>query len=173
MSSHLNFMYTSIYGAADNREGFRRWSQASYEMRNQLPELYAPIIALERAQISIWDGDFDAAVAGIDEAKVILDQSVITVLMDNLIVTDLFVNVALLYLDAGATDKAKSQLEDVLLAYPSNAYAMFILGRTLVAEGDEENARLFLENAIELDGYRGLCVTAVLPGETDCADRVE
>ena len=150
MSSNLNFTYSSIYAAAENREEFRRWAQTSFEMRDQLPEPYGPIIALEQAQLSIWDGNMDAALEAIDGAKAMLDRSIITFLQDSLTASELFVNIALLYLEAGDTDKAKRELEDVLLVYPGNAYAKMVLARVLIAEGDEENARLFLENALEL-----------------------
>lgn len=149
LSSHLNFIYASIYAAADDREKFREWALASLAARDNLPEIYAPIIALEQAQLSIWDGDNDTALATIDSAKAMLGQSVITVLQDNLTVSEMFVNIALLYLDAGAPDKAREQLEEVLLVYPSNAYAKVALAKTLIAESDEGNARLFLEDAIE------------------------
>ena len=150
MSSNLNFTYSSIYAAAENREEFRRWAQTSFEMRDQLPEPYGPIIALEQAQLNIWDGNMDAALEAIDGARAMLDRSIITFLQDSLTASELFVNIALLYLEAGDTDKAKRELEDVLLVYPGNAYAKMVLARVLIAEGDEENARLFLENALEL-----------------------
>ena len=150
LSSYLNSTYTSIYAAADNREAFRRWAQRSLEERDQLPEFYNAIIGLEQAQLAIWDGNTDAAIAQIDDSRAMLGQSIIRVLLDNLSVSELFINIADLYLAAGATDKAKMQLEEILRVYPGNAYAKSVLGRVLVAEGDEANGRRLLEEALAL-----------------------
>jgi tetratricopeptide (TPR) repeat protein len=150
LSSYLNFIYSSIHAAAGNRDEFRRWARSSYEMREQLPELYRPIMALEQAQISIWDNELEAAIESVDSAKTMLGQSIIGSFIDSQSLAELSVNIAQLYLGAGATDKARQQLEDVLLVYPSYANAKFMLARVLRAEGDEESARRFLEDAIEL-----------------------
>jgi tetratricopeptide (TPR) repeat protein len=150
LSSYLNSTYTSIYSAADNREAFRRWAQTSQDERNQLPEFYDAIIGLEQAQIAVWDGNPEAAIEQIDDARAVLDQSIIQVLLDNLSVSELFVNIADLYLDAGATGKAKAQLEETLRVYPGNAFAKSVLGRALIAEGDAENGRRLLEEALAL-----------------------
>jgi tetratricopeptide (TPR) repeat protein len=150
LNQYMNFSYTSIHAAAGNRDEFRRWAQASRDARDQLPQFFAAIMALEQAQISIWDGDLAAAVTSIDSASAMLGQSILQVLLDSLSVSDLFVDIARLYLEAGATGKARAQLEAVLRVYPGNARAKFMLARTLIADGDADNARLFLEDAIEL-----------------------
>jgi tetratricopeptide (TPR) repeat protein len=150
LSQYLNFEYTSIYAAAGKREEFRRWAQASKDARDQLPQFFAAIMALEQAQISIWDADLDAAVADIDTASAMLGQSILQVLLDSLSVSDLFVEIARLYLEAGATGKAQAQLEAVLRVYPGNARAKLMLARVLIADGAADNARLFLEDALAL-----------------------
>ena len=150
LSLYLNFMYTVIHGAAGNRDEFRRWAQASRDARDQLPEFYNAIMALEQAQIDIWDENLEAAIANIDAANAMLGQSILQTLLDSLGVSELYVNIARLYLEAGAIDKARDQLEAVLRVYPSSAYAKSMLARVLIASGDVDNARLFLEEAINL-----------------------
>jgi tetratricopeptide (TPR) repeat protein len=150
LSLHLNFIYTSIHAAAGNRDEFRRWANMTQDARGQLPRFYNAIIGLEQAQIDIWDQDFDAALANIDAANAMLGQSILQTLLDSVAVTEIFVNTARLYLEAGATDKARDQLEAVLRIYPANAYAKYILAEVLMAEGDIGNARMFLEDAVAL-----------------------
>ena len=105
-------------------------------------------MALEQAQIDIWDENFDAALTNIDAASEMFGQSILQTLLDSLAVSEMFVNIARLYLEAGAPEKARGQLEAVLRVYPSNAYAKYMLARTLLATGDVDNARLFLEDAL-------------------------
>ena len=150
LSLNLNFIYTTIHVAADNREEFRRWAQASRDSRDQLPVFYDAIMAIEQAQIDIWDENYEAAIAGLDDAGAMLRQSILQTLLENLSVSDVYVRIAELYLEAGAVDNAREQLEVVLRAHPSNAHAKSVLGRVLIASGDTANARLFLEDAISL-----------------------
>ena len=150
LSSYLNFVYTVIHALADNRDEFRRWAQASVDARAQLPEFYNSIMALEQAQIDIWDENFEAAIANVDAASEMLGQSILQTLLDSLGVSEVYVKIAELYLKAGAIDKARDQLEAVLRMYPSYAYAKSILAQVLIASGDAESARLFLEEAINL-----------------------
>ena len=60
------------------------------------------------------------------------------------------IGMAELYLEASETEKAKAQLEEILRVFPSNAYAKLVLAEVLVAEGDTDNARLFLNDALDL-----------------------
>ena len=150
LSLNLNFVYTTIHGLAGNRDEFRRWSQASRDARDQLPDFYDAIMALEQAQIDIWAENFDAAIANIDTASDMLGQSILQTLLDNLGVSEIFVNIARLYLEAGAIDKSKEQLEAILRIYPGSAHAKLMLARALIADGDFDNARLLLDEAIAL-----------------------
>jgi len=150
LSSYLNFEYTSIYEAADNREEFRRWVQTSVNERDQLPDFYDAIMLLDQARLAIWDGDPATAIAQIDNARAMIGRSFVQVLLDNLSLSELFVRMAQLYLDAGAAAEAREQLEEVLRIYPGNAYAKSVLGSVLIADGDEENARAVLEEALAL-----------------------
>ncbi len=150
MSLHLNFTYTGIHAAAGNRDEYRRWAQASQDAQGQLPEFYKSIMGLEQAQIDIWDENFDSAIANVDAASAMLDQSFLQTLVESLGVLEFYVRAAQLYLDAGAVAKAKGRLESVLRMYPGYAYAKFMLGRVLIADGDETNARAVLEEALAL-----------------------
>jgi tetratricopeptide (TPR) repeat protein len=150
LSLNLNFVYTTIYAMAEDRDEFGRWAQASRDAREQLPQFYDAIMAIEQAQIDIWDGNFEAAVLGLDAAGEMLRQSILQTLLESLGASDMFVKIAELYLEAGAVDKAREKLEAVLLVYPSNAHAKSVLGRVLIASGNVDDARLFLEDAISL-----------------------
>ena len=112
LSFYLNFVYATIHGAAGNRDEFRRWAQASRDARDQLPEFYNAIMALEQAQIDIWDENFEAAIANIDAANAMLGQSILQTLLDSLGVSELYVNIARLYLEAGAVDEDPAALRE-------------------------------------------------------------
>ena len=77
-------------------------------------------------------------------------QSFLQVALDSLSTSDIYIGVAELYLEAGETEKAKAQLEEILRVFPSNAYAKLILAEVLVAEGDTDSARLFLDEVLTL-----------------------
>jgi tetratricopeptide (TPR) repeat protein len=150
MTHYLNFTYTNIYDTADNREEFRRWARKNQEVEAQLPDVFKPFLDMESAQISIWDGDNDAAVESLDRASAMFDQSFLQVAQDSLSTSDIYIGMAELYLEASETEKAKAQLEEILRVFPSNAYAKLVLAEVLVAEGDTDNARLFLNEVLDL-----------------------
>ena len=150
MSLYLNSTYTTIHARADNRDEFQRWARATRDARDQLPEFYNAIMALDQAQIDIWEENFDSAIANVDDASAMFGKSVLQTLLDDLGASEIFVNIARLYLEAGAIDKARDQLEAVLRVNPSYAYGKFMLARVLTAAGDVDNARLFLEEAMSL-----------------------
>ena len=161
LSLYVNFNYTTVHAAAGNRDEFRRWAQTSRDARDQLPEFYQAIIALEQAQIDVWDQNFEAAVDNIDAAKARFDQSILQTFSNSLGVSEPYVQIARLYLEAGALDKAREGLEAVLRVYPSYQYAKLVLARVLIASGDKDDARLLLQDAIKLwsdadDDYRYL-----------------
>jgi tetratricopeptide (TPR) repeat protein len=150
MTHYLNFTYADIYDTADNREEFRRWTRKNQEIGPQLPDVFEPFLEMESAQVSIWDGDYAAAIERLDRASAMFDQSYLQVAQDSLSTSDIAIGVAELYLEAGETEKAKAQLEEILRVFPSNAYAKLILAEVLVAEGDTDNARLFLDEVLDL-----------------------
>ena len=150
MSLYLNATYGTIHARAGNRDEYRRLAKASQDSIGQLPDFYKGIMGLEQAQIHIWDQNFEAALESIDASNAILSQSILQTLLDSLGVSELFVNMARLYLEAGAVDTAREQLEAVLHVYPSYPYAKFILARVLIASGDADDARLLLEEVINL-----------------------
>jgi len=150
MINYINFSYTTIHEAADNRDEFRRWAGRNQEVESQLPELFKPFLAMEAAQIDIWDGNNESAIARLDSASEVLGQSFIQVARDSLGPADLSIRVAQLYVEAGATGKAKAELEDILKVFPSSGHAKLTLANALIAEGDADNARLLLEEIKEL-----------------------
>ena len=150
MTNYLNFTYTNIYGIADNREEYRGWAGKNQQAGSQLPDVFQPFLEMESAQISVWDGDFAAAIKSLDRASAMFEQSFLQVAQDNLSTSDIHIGAAELYLEAGETQKAKAQLEDILRVFPSNGYAKLVLARVLIAEGDTDNARLFLNDVLEL-----------------------
>ena len=150
MSLYLNSVYTTIHGRAGNRDEFRRLAKVSQDARNQLPDFYLAILALEQAQLDVWDENFDAAIENVDAANAIFSQSVLQQMLDSLTVSELYVDLAKLYLQAGAIDKAKEQVESVLRVYPSYPYAKLILAQALAASSDDDGARLLLDEVINV-----------------------
>ena len=150
MTNYLNFTYTRIYDIADNRDEFRRWAGKNQDVGSQFPDVFQPFLEMESAKLSVWDGDNAAAIESLERASAMLEQSFLQVAQDSLSLSDLYIGAAELYLEAGETKKAKSQLEDILRVFPSNAYAKLTLARVLVAEGDTDNARLFLDDAFKV-----------------------
>jgi Tfp pilus assembly protein PilF len=78
------------------------------------------------------------------------EQSYLQVAQNSLSASDIYIGVAELYLQAGETKRAKAQLEEILRVFPSNAYARLVLAEVLVAESDPNNARLFLDEVLDL-----------------------
>lgn len=78
------------------------------------------------------------------------EQSFLQVAQDSLSMSDIYIGIAELYLEAGETEQAKARPEEILRVFPSNAYAKLILAEVLVAEGDTDNARLFLNEVLDL-----------------------
>jgi len=150
MTHYLNFTYTNIYEVADNREEFRRWARKNQEVQSQLPDVFQPFLEMQSAQINIWDGEYEAAVEHLDRASAMFEQSFLQVAQDSLTMSDINIGAAELYLEAGETETAKAQLEEILRVFPSNAYAKLVLAQVLVAEGDTDNARLFLDEVLQL-----------------------
>jgi tetratricopeptide (TPR) repeat protein len=152
LSNYLNFVYTTIYAIADNREEYRRRARDNRAIGSQLPDIFQPFLEIEAAQVSVsvWDGDYAVAIEALDRASTLLDQSFLQVAQDNLTLSDIYIGTAELYLQAGETQKAKAHLENILRVFPSNGYAKLALARALVAEGDMDNARLFLGDVLKL-----------------------
>ena len=150
MTHYLNFTYSNIYAIADNREEFRRWAHKNKQTISQLPDLFQPFLEMESAQLSVWDGDYAAAVESLDRASALFEQSYLQVAQDSLSTSDIHIGAAELYLEAGETERAKAQLEEILRLFPSNAYAKLVLAQVLIAEGDTDSARLFLDEVLKL-----------------------
>ena len=150
LTDYMNFTYTTIYGIAEDQDGFRRWASKNQEIGSQFPEVFRPFLELESAQVSVWDGDNAAAIESLDRASALLEQSFLQVAQDALSTSDIYIGAAELYLEAGETEKAKAQLEDILRVFPSNGYAKLVLARALIAEDDTDNARLFLDDVLKL-----------------------
>ncbi len=150
LNNYLNFFYTAIHDIADNREEYRRWARINRGVASQLPDVFLPFVDLESAQVSVWDGDYAAAIESLDRASAMLEQSFLQVSEDDLTMYDIHVGAAELYLEAGEPEKAKAQLEDILRVFPSNGYAKLVLARVLIAQGDTDNARLFLDDVLKL-----------------------
>ena len=105
---------------------------------------------MESAQLSVWDGDYAAAVESLDRASALFEQSYLQVAQDSLSTSDIHIGAPELYLEAGETERAKAQLEEILRLFPSNAYAKLVLAQVLIAEGDTDSARLFLDEVLKL-----------------------
>ena len=147
-SSYMNFTYTGIYKTSGDEDEYRRWAAETKAIEEQLPDMMSPFVAIEDAQIAIWDGDNDAALEYLDRATAALGSSYIQTAEDNLANLQFLGSMAELYLDAGAGDKAKEKLEAMLLGFPGSGYAKLLLAKVLLAEGDTENAQAYLDEAL-------------------------
>ncbi len=148
LDTYMNFTYTAIYRELDERDAFRSWAEKTRASRDQLPEVFEPFIEIESAQIAVWDGDSDAAIAHLDRARELLGQSFIKTIQDNLSTYFVHAGVAELYLEAGAIDKAQSHLDGALRVFPDFAFAKLVAARIRLAQGDEPAARALLAEAL-------------------------
>ena len=150
MSEYLNFTYTAIYSAADDRENYRIWAARNQEVRDQLPDVFAPMLEIESAYIAVWDEDFETAEALLDNARDLMEQSVIQQFRSNLTASWMMVGIAELYLEAGLPAKARDVLDGILTPFPSNAYAKLVLGRVAIQEGDQDEGLQLISEAVDV-----------------------
>lgn len=149
MSTFLNITYTGIYAAADDRERFREWAARNQAVRDQLPEIFAPMLAMESARVRIWDGDVAEAVSELDTASAALGQSFIRQFRNNLTGSWTMVGLADLYFQAGEPQQALQLLLPVLTEFPSNAYAKVIAAKAEIALGNRDEGLALLGEAME------------------------
>ena len=150
VDAYMNFTYTTIYGAADNREAFREWTNKTQQVKDQLPPVFGPFIEFQSARVAVWDGEFDVAVTHLNSAREMLSQSMLQIYHNNLSISSLHVILAELYLQAGAFDDSRDTLEEILKVFPANAYAKLTYGKLHLTEGDEEAGRKALNEALEI-----------------------
>jgi len=146
----MNFTYTTIYGAADDREGYREWANKTQQVRDQLPPIFFPFIELESARLAIWDGEFDVAIPYLDRSRELLGQSMLQLFQNNLSMSSLHVILAELYLEANAIDDSREILEEILKVFPASAYAKLVSAKVHLAEGNEEAGRKALVEALDI-----------------------
>ncbi len=149
LSDYMNFTYSGIYAAADNRQAFRQWAEKSLAIKEQLPDPMIPFILMEQAQLAVWDGKFDEAIRLCDEANALIAESFIQLVESDTGVFELSIRLADLYLDAGAISKAEAVLQEVLRLYPGNAHAKLVLARGLLAKQDNDLARELLREVAD------------------------
>jgi len=150
IDAYMNFTYTNIYGAANDREAFREWANKTQQVKDQLPPIFLQFIEVQSARLAIWDGDFDTATAHLDSATDIMSQSMLQLFQSNLTISVLHVILADLYLEAGAIDDARDTLEEILKAFPANGYAKLTYAKLHLAEGNIDAGRKALEEALEI-----------------------
>jgi predicted Zn-dependent protease len=150
MDAYMNFTYMDIYYAANDREGYRQWVNRTLQMQDRLPPLFEPMIEMELARLAIWDDEFDVAIAHLDRASGLLDQSLIQVFQNNLGMSSVHVTLADLYLKASAIDDARERIEGILKVFPANGHAKLVSARIYLAQGNEEAGREALVEALEI-----------------------
>lgn len=150
MDSYMNFTYAPIYDAANDRESYREIVQRTLQVQDQLPPVMQPFVAMQLAQVAIWDEDFETAMLHLDRATELLGQSLLQMFQDNLSTSSLHVMLAELYLTANAIDEAQARLDEILRAFPASAYAKLVYARLYLAQGDTEEAREKLNDAMEI-----------------------
>ena len=150
MTDYMNFSYMGIYDMADMREETRAIVEKTIAIEPQLPPPFLPFVEMGRARLATWDGDNAAALTHVDRAFELLGQSHLAVALKDLSGSDMFINAAELYVDAGAPARARQRVEGILTVYPASAYARLVLARALLAEGDADGARTELEEAVAI-----------------------
>jgi len=150
MSDYMNFSYMGIYNVADMREETRAIVEKMITIESQLPAPFLPFVEMGRARLATWDGDNAAALRHVDSAFQLLGQSHLAVALKDLSGSDMFINAAELYVDAGAPARARERLEGILTVYPASAYARLVLAKALLAEGDTARAKTQLEEAVSV-----------------------
>ncbi|MEM7317237.1 MAG: hypothetical protein AAF497_29265, partial [Planctomycetota bacterium] len=86
----------------------------------------------------------------LDRARDFMSQSMLQVFQSNLTISSLHVILAELYLEAGAIDKSRDSLKDILKAFPANGYAKLIFAKLHLAEGNNDASREALAEAMEI-----------------------
>ena len=150
IDAYMNFTYTGIYDAANDREGYREWVSRTLQVQDQLPPFFQPFIEMQQARLAIWDKDFDVAMPHLDRASELLGQSFIQVFRDNLSTSSLHVMLAELYLEARAIDESREHLEALLKVFPANGHAKLVSAKVYAAQGNEEAGREALVEALEI-----------------------
>jgi len=150
IDAYMNFTYTTIYEAADDREAYREWAKKTQQEQDQLPPTFQPFIEMESARLAIWDENFDDAISHIDRAAELLGQSLIQTIQNNLSTSSLQVMLAELYLQANAMEKSQSRLDAILKVFPANGHAKLVSAKISLAQGNEAAGRAALEEALNI-----------------------
>ncbi|MGI9221688.1 MAG: tetratricopeptide repeat protein [Woeseiaceae bacterium] len=150
MDTYMHFTYTTIYGAIDDREGFRKWANRTQQVKDQLPPMLLPFMEFQSARLAIWDEDSDAAIAHLDSARDFMSRSMLQLFHSNLTISSLQVILAELYLQAGAFGDSRDTLEEILNAFPANGYAKLTYAKLHLAQGNEDAGRKALDEVLEI-----------------------
>ena len=150
MDAYMNFTYTTIYGAADDREAFREWANKTQQVKDQLPPVFMQFIEMESATLAIWDGEFEVAIPHLDRARELQGQSMLQLLQSNLSMSFLQVMLAELYFEANAIDDSRERVEEILKVFPASAYAKLVSAKVHLAQGNEEAGREALAEALDI-----------------------
>ena len=150
MDAYVNFSYTAIYHAANNRDAYREWVNRTLEAQDQLAPTTQPFVEMQMAQVAIWDEKFDVAIQHLDRASELLGQSFIQLFQDNLSGSSIHVMLAELYLEAGEIDQARERLEGLLKVFPANGHAKLVYAKVHAAAGNKEAGREALDAALEI-----------------------
>jgi len=150
MDAYMNFTYTSIYNAANDRETYREWVERTLQVQDQLPPIFQPFIEMQLARLAIWDEEFDVAMPHLDRASELLGQSHIQLLRDSLGTSSIHVMLAELYLEAKAINDSRERVDAILKVFPANGYAKLVSAKVHVAQGNEKAGREALAEALEI-----------------------
>lgn len=150
MDAYINFTYTSIYDAANDREAYREMVNKTMQVKDQLPPLLEPFVEMQLARVAIWDEELDVAIPHLDRASELLGQSFIQVFRDNLSMSSLYVMLAELYLEAQAVDESRERVDGILKVFPASGDAKLLSAKIHAAEGNDEAVRKALTEALEI-----------------------
>lgn len=150
LDSYMNFGYTTIYGETGEQEKFKEWAAKTDSVKGNLPDVFAPFLILDSAMIAIWEERNEDAVSLLDQAKSILEQSLISTMDNNLSMSEMNVKLAEMYIKADALDKGKDAINEVLKVYPASGTAKLVLAKHYLAQDNPDAARTALQEALEI-----------------------
>ncbi|MGI9262346.1 MAG: tetratricopeptide repeat protein, partial [Woeseiaceae bacterium] len=150
MDASLNFTYTTIYDATNDREAYRAVVDRTLVVRDQISPIFEPFIEMQLARLAIWDEDFDRAAQHLERSSELFGQSFIQMFQDNLSSSSLHVMLAELFLEANYLEESRVRLEEILKVFPANGHAKLVYAKVLMAQGEAEAGREALVEAREI-----------------------
>ncbi|MGI9204960.1 MAG: tetratricopeptide repeat protein [Woeseiaceae bacterium] len=150
LNASMNFTYTTIYDAANDRETYQAVVDRTLAVQDQISPIFEPFIEMQLARLAVWDEDYDQAAQHLERSGELLGRSFIQVFQNNLSSSSIHVMLAELFFEANDFDESRERLEEILKVFPSNGHAKLVYAKVLMAQGDAEAGRKALVEALEI-----------------------